>query len=92
MTTYVLRNGQLVEKSTAAPRHSGVQIITDTMQAMRHQASGKVTDSKSKFRQMTRDAGCVEVGNDWQNARRPAPLDTPGLRDDIRRAISELGG
>jgi hypothetical protein len=45
-------------------RRRGPEIITDTQEGLRHPLTGKVVDSKSKFRQMTKDHGGVEVGNE----------------------------
>lgn len=89
MTTYVYRNGRTVPK-TAQRVGSGPQVISDTMSAMRHPVTGKLMDSKSQFRRVTRAAGCVEVGNEVQrDARR---VDMPSLKGDIAHAIRELGG
>lgn len=89
--TYVMRNGRLVRKEHAPPRPgSGIHIISDTMPAMRHPATGKLMDSKSQFRAITRAAGCVEVGNESQRDTRP--MGVGGLKSDIAQAIRELGG
>lgn len=91
MTTYVYRDGRLVDKATAMPRvGSSPFVISDTMSAMRHPVTGKLMDSKSQFRQVTRAAGCVEVGNEVQRDRRR--VDMPSLKGDIAHAIRELGG
>ncbi len=39
-------------------------VITDEMPATRHMADGQIYTSKRKFREATRRAGCVEVGNE----------------------------
>ena len=88
MTTYVLRNGELVEKSLAAPRDrsgASVHVIRDEMEPTRHMANGKYYTSKAKFRQATRDAGCVEVGTD-PAILRPRRSTMPS-RDERRHAI-----
>ena len=69
-----------------APR---VALISDTMQAARHQVTGEVLDSKSRFRQATRDAGCVELGNDVPVGPRPM-IKVDGVRNDIMTAIRDL--
>lgn len=91
--TYVMRNGRLVPKREVDPLNtpsSAPQVISDTMTAMVHPSNGKMYDSKSRFRDETRARGCVEVGNDVRAPRRQ--IDLPPVRDDIRRAISDLGG
>lgn len=90
MTTYVYRDGKLVEKSRAAPRNAPPYVISDTMQALRHPITGKVMDSKSNFRAVTRAHGCVEVGNETMRDSRK--VDMPEMKADIARAINELGG
>lgn len=93
MTVYVYRAGRLVDRETAPPRHQGPVrgVISDTMYSpLRHPSTGKLMDSKSQFRAVTRAHGCVEVGNDTQRDTRR--IDMPSLKGDISRAISELGG
>lgn len=96
MTVYVYRNGRLVDRDTAGPRHQGPVrgVITDTMStALRHPSTGKLMDSKSQFRAVTRAHGCVEVGNDTlRDSRSMLGMDTEARKRDIARAISELGG
>ena len=89
MTTYVLRSGKLVEKSKAPPK-SGVFVISDNLTPLRHPITGKLMDSKSQFRAVTRAHGCVEVGNDRQADRRA--YDAGNMKRDIARAIEQLGG
>jgi hypothetical protein len=85
MPTYVMRDGNLVEKNrdswTDAP-----QVISDTMEPTRHMADGRMYTSKRKFRQATKDAGCVELGNEAPIMKRPVPLDRQKRREDIKRA------
>lgn len=95
MTTYVFRDGKLVDKSTAAPRegNSAAYVITDEMAPTKHMADGKEYTSKAKFRQATRAHGCVEVGNETSTLlkpRAPVVLDRRQRRDAIRQAIYQL--
>jgi hypothetical protein len=93
MTTYVYRDGRLVEKSTAAPRSRGPYVISDALPDMIHPITGKPMDSKSNFRAVTRANGCVEVGNEVQrDTRRIDGFDTQSRKADIAQAIKELGG
>jgi hypothetical protein len=63
MPTYVIRNGKLVEK-TAEMAAEAPSVIRDEMEPLRNMADGRRYTSKAKFRQATRDAGCVEIGNE----------------------------
>lgn len=94
MTTYVYRKGKLVDKSHAPPRNTKLakvaNVISDEMPETRHMADGKMYTSKAKFRQATRDAGCVEVGNETSTLLKPrqqVQLDPAKRREDIRRAF-----
>jgi len=93
---YVYRNGRLVPKHEAEPPgggSGGVYVISDTMVALRHPITGRIMDSKSQFRSVTRAHGCVEVGNERQrDTRRLSEFDKTSRINDIRRAITELGG
>ena len=90
MTTYVLRKGRLVEKSRAAPKPgSGLPyVISDEMPETRHMADGRHYTSKQKFRQATRAAGCVEVGNETATLLRPRKATMP-TRQERREAIRQ---
>jgi hypothetical protein len=96
MPTYVYRNGELVDKRFAAPKHAGedaVYVISDTMSETRHMADGQIYTSKAKFRQATRAAGCVEVGNETSTLLKPrkqVTLDRGERREAIQRAIHQL--
>ena len=74
-------------------RVPGLYVIPDTMPDTRHMADGKFYNSKSKFRKVTRDHGCVEVGNELRTMNAPRAtvvLDKRQRRDDIRRAFWEV--
>jgi hypothetical protein len=91
--TYVIRNGELVEKHLAEPlEHAGpaFNFISDTMDATQHMANGKWYTSKSEFRKATKAAGCIEVGNEKLKPFKPIPLDRRKRAMDIKRAIEEL--
>lgn len=96
MTTYVIRNGKLVEKYKAAPKYersAAPHVISDIMDATRHMATGRMHTSKSAFRKDTKASGCVEYGTETTQLlkpRKPVPLDRGKRRDDIRRTIYEI--
>jgi hypothetical protein len=71
-------------------KSSAPYVISDSMPAMKHMATGETIDSKAKFRQATRAAGCVELGNEPIRNRAPEKLDGGKRRDDIRKAIYDL--
>ena len=96
MPTFVYRNGELVDKRYAEPRHAGDEapnVISDIMGETRHMADGKYYTSKSEYRKATRAAGCIEVGNETKTLltpRKPVQLDRDQRRDDIRKTIYDL--
>lgn len=86
---YVWWNDQWVSV-VAEPPKPRLAIISDSMNPLRHPVSGVILDSKSQFRAMTRDAGCVELGNDAPVVTSRVGIDRKQLRSDINQAISEL--
>lgn len=88
MTTYVYRNGKVIDKRKAKYRDVGgaAYVISDEMDSTRHMANGKRYTSKAKFRQATRDAGCIEVGNETTTMLKPRKGTMP-TRPERREAI-----
>lgn len=84
MTTWVYRNGELVEKHLAEPKGTTFirGVISDTIPDMVHPANGKKYDSKSAFRKVTKAHGYVEVGNERQSDKR-APIHQDFGRDVV---------
>jgi len=97
MTTFVYRKGELVDKNVAGPKNEKLGkaafVISDEMEATRHMATGEYLTSKAKFRRATRDAGCVEVGNEVSTLLKPrqkVELDRGARREAIQRAVYEI--
>ena len=69
-----------------------LHIIRDEMDPTRHMGTGEYFTSKAKFRQRTKDIGCVELGNDPSllKPRKPVMLDRQKRIDDIKRTIEQL--
>lgn len=67
-------------------------VISDEMTATRHMADGHHYTSKARFRQATKDAGCVEIGTDSSlyTHRKPVPLSRNQRVSDIKQAIEQL--
>lgn len=96
MTVYVYRpkhpdcdeNG-MVPLSIAheSPRNRAPNVISDIMQPLRHHGTGRVIDSKAKFRQDTKASGCIEIGTETPKHRNQIPLDRGQRRDAIRKAL-----
>lgn len=64
-------------------------VISDTIAPFRSMADGRVYESKSAYRGDLKARGLIEVGND-QVKRSTTPA--PPVREDMKRAIQQLGG
>lgn len=67
--------------------------ISDIMEPTVHMVNMKTYDSKSEFRKATKEAGCIEIGNEVQTMlkpRKPREMDKGRRREDIKRALYEV--
>jgi hypothetical protein len=60
---YIYRDGKFVEL-TSTPERELHYVQGDTMEPTRHPVDGKIYDSKSAFRRVTKATGRQEVGNE----------------------------
>jgi hypothetical protein len=92
-TTYVLRNGQLIDKRDAPPPHGPApapMVRTDGMAPLRSMADGRIYDSRSAYYASVRAAGCEIVGDERAPFER-RPVFEPGHAGaDIKTAIEQL--
>ena len=65
-------------------------IHRDTMEVAIHPATGQHMDSKSRFREVTKAHGLVELGNDYRNNHNPRSADVGSAKGDIAQAIEML--
>src|SRR5690242_6118129 len=89
---YIYRNGKVVEADSAGPigKPWVTGVISDTMAPAKHHATGKIHDSKARFRADTRATGCVEIGNEPIRPRAPIRLDKRERKEAIRKSIYDL--
>lgn len=73
----------------AFERGSAPAVHSDTMAPTKHMGTGRIIDSKSKFRADTRASGCIEIGNEMPKARQPIQLDRRDRREAIKRSFYE---
>ncbi len=94
--TWVIRNGEVVEKGgpkdvRLQPARSDLpcpMLQGDTMDAVQHPCTGEYLTSKSRFREVTRAHGCVEVGNEkLKPLVKPQP-DRKAIRRSIEKAFA----
>jgi hypothetical protein len=78
------------------PATNAHHFISDDMAPTKHPVDGKFYTSKSRFREVTRAAGCVEVGDAYERDFEPERELERGfsstlgrLRDVFRRKLNE---
>lgn len=92
-----LGNGRSVFRSVAEPPRGPrsdlpmPMINSDTMDLTEH-IDGRFYDSKSKYRQVTKANGCIEVGNDPARFRKKARSrpDRKAIREAILKAENRI--
>lgn len=89
-----LGNGRQVFRSidTHEPARSSLpcpMISTDTMPAAQHPCDGRFYDSKSTFRSVTKAHGCIELGNDKPDIKKPT-VDKAGIRASLEKARARV--
>jgi hypothetical protein len=84
MTTYVIRNGALIEKRLALPLAAGrsAHVISDI--APFATQDGTPITSRAALRDYERANGVRQVGTDWAGSERPAFWDRHLARDRAR--------
>ena len=87
MTTYVIRDGKLVEK-TAANADPRVHLISDHLDYVLNPATGLRYDSKSAYYKAVRAAGCEIIGNEKIPERKQ--IDPGPVGPDVKAAIEQL--
>lgn len=93
--SYVYRDGQLIPKHLAPPRHrasSGLQVIKDIEPYQNIAVDGKTIGGRRQHRDMLKAHGLVEVGD---QAPRTPPRVPENRRDmslihDLKRAMGKL--
>lgn len=87
MTTYVMRNGALVEKRLAPPRASSrsVYVISD-IEPFTTQEGAAIT-SRVELREYERRNGVRQVGTDWAGSERPSFWDQHLAREKAGNSV-----
>lgn len=93
--TYVYRGGKLIPKHLAAPRHQpisrGLQVIKDIEPYQAIGVDGRVVGGRRQHREMLRNHGLVEMGNEPHRPREAPPNRVDmSLINDIKRAMGKL--
>ena len=85
---FIWHDGQFIDVTDwKRPAPVFPSIIRDTMSAAVHPATGQVLDSKSRFREITKAHGLVEVGTDTsQTTQKARTRDVKSVKKDIAEA------
>jgi len=91
--TWVLRDGELVEKTYAPnPSRSDLpcpNVIRDgLLEPLQHMANGRFYDSKRAMEKADKEAGCICVGNEQPKQLPPEPM--PAFKDDVIEAYKKV--
>ena len=88
---YVWHNNTFVDVTDwKPPPRKTPYIVRDSMDAAVHPATGQVLDSKSRFRDITRAHGLVEVGNEKPTIPTTRTMSKGERKKDIATAIEQL--
>ena len=88
--TYVWREGVgLIEKQFAPPPSGVFHVIRDGMDAVAHPVTGRLMDSKSEFRKVTKAHGYVEMGDQAPKSAPRREYDSRELKRDIGHGDAE---
>lgn len=88
---YVWNGGEWVDVTGwKRPPRKTPYIIRDGMEPMVHQATGEVFDSKSRFREVTKAHGLVEIGNEKPTMPTKPVMSRAERKKDIATAIEQL--
>jgi hypothetical protein len=99
--TFVYRDGELVEKSRAAPLHLGFRnrsglaapmLIQDTTAAFQSMADGKMYDSKAAYRASLKVHGMREIGNEIEAHIKEVtiPKPKPAFKTQLMQAYQDV--
>lgn len=86
MARYRHINGRLVEVSreTLGPR---LHVMPD-IRPYKNMINGRIITSRSEHRQLLRDHGCVEIGNEKMDP--PAPVQSNCRREVLHRQLGDM--
>lgn len=90
--------GKVVEKGEAIPKRI-VSVVPD-VEPHRNMATGEIVSTRRRHREILREHGCIEVGNEFDGGKNPfvasekaAEVEyNEGLKRDLKRTYEELAG
>ncbi len=95
---WVWRDGKMIEVDPDwRPKPRAFFVHTDAIAPIQHPITGQLMDSKSAFRQVTKDHGYIEVGNERPKFKDPVEEHFESreydekLTADLQRSFEESG-
>ena len=97
--SYVLRDGQLVDKATGEPlkvperdwAKEGPPLIASDIQPYRSMIDGRMITSRSQHRSHLRAHGCIEVGNEkMEPPKAPKALSSDARRKALHEQLANV--
>jgi hypothetical protein len=91
--TYVMRDGQLVEKHLAAPLSDiSAPYVMGDLKPYQSMVTGEIVESRSRHRQILREHKLVEVGNETHYLKSKPITTPPGLKETLIRQVKKHRG
>lgn len=91
--TYVMRNGQLIEKHLAVPAEENKAcFIQGDLQPYQSMVTGETVTSRSRHREILKSNGLIEVGNETRYLKSKSVTPPPGLKQEIIRHAQKYRG
>jgi hypothetical protein len=90
--TYVMRDGQLIEKHLAMPEEVNAPFIQGDIQPHRNMVTGEIVTTRSRHRNILREHGLIEVGNETGYLKSKPVTTPPGLKEAIVREVKKHRG
>lgn len=92
-TTYVIRDGQLIEKHLAVPfSEVNAPTVMGDIEPYQSMVTGEMVTSRSRHRAILKQHNCIEVGNETKYLKAKPVAPPPGLKNHIVQAVKKHRG
>jgi hypothetical protein len=90
--TYVIRDGQLVEKQYASCSQPNAPTVMGDIQPYQSMVTGEMVTSRSRHRAILKEHNCIEVGNETKYLKSKPLAPPPGLKEQVIQAVKKHRG
>lgn len=91
--TYVMHNGELVEKHLVISQQEvNAPFVMGDLQPYQNMATGEMVSSRSRHREILKQHGLIEVGNETKYLKSKPVTTPPGLKETIIRQVRKHQG